>query len=573
MEEVKGGKTEALLLPITDMASAPFWMVYDVVKLSWQPAPGDHAPFLDIIGIEGETLQNYIATTVKDQQKMRQFAVDKLESDTFAATIRNQLSKAVTDLGRITRKEYKIWMAKYHHNALKMIESGIIQDILLAHDTNRISLPPENDAADNQKLVSTIVERFVQQCHQNRKNRVIQKRKFLVRINRPTIMKAFFAWRVATRGRTTGGSSSSMFAEPELPWYVRHPHSSFTHSWEGIQALLLMYVAFTVVYRLSFNSPPEGIFLFLEILIDLYFVADVILNLHTAYYDNAGDLVGVHTDADGNPHVDLRTLYWNYAQGWFVIDVISVLPVFSTLFVDSGLLDTPPLGEEGKLFKTLRLLRLAKLLRLFRGMRIFQKYEEALGPVVTGLALITTIGWVMHSVACFWFVLGIMPAHVNVPLVCCRSTYYCVWLSGTMPSTGDAVSSKIGAVSVGWLQFTYNFNHCDCYGPASPAKWIRTNLSPTKQRNPEWKSTYYYDAFEDACIHTQYPNDKALETCTSHSQQWKANNLTAEVVESPPSHINYYVKSLFTVFKNPEINGDCQIISPFTRRYWLVEWL
>lgn len=52
-------------------------------------------------------------------------------------------------------------------------------------------------------------------------------------------------------------------------------------AWEGFQVWLLVYIAFTLPWRLCFNQDAEqGSFLYyFELFIDIYFTVDVILNL------------------------------------------------------------------------------------------------------------------------------------------------------------------------------------------------------------------------------------------------------------------------------------------------------
>ena len=208
-----------------------------------------------------------------------------------------------------------------------------------------------------------------------------------------------FQWKVA--GRSTGSkrdsSAITMFVEPALPWCVeirispklyycskltafiwclrsvRHPRSRFTAMWESIQAVLLIYVAFNVVWRISFNAQATGMIFLFEIAIDIYFTVDVILNCNTAFYDESGDLIGVNSKGKADRSVLLK----HYASGWMVIDVVSVLPFqyIGMISADESMENT---GEQLKVLKTLRLLRLLKLLRLARGVKIFKKHEDKL---------------------------------------------------------------------------------------------------------------------------------------------------------------------------------------------------
>jgi hypothetical protein len=98
-------------------------------------------------------------------------------------------------------------------------------------------------------------------------------------MNRPTLSRAFFTWKFAVRQSTEAITSSGMFAEPVLPWNVRHPRSSFSQTWEMVQAIVLIYVAFSVIFRVSFNSDAVGKTALFEYAVDIYFSFDVLLNL------------------------------------------------------------------------------------------------------------------------------------------------------------------------------------------------------------------------------------------------------------------------------------------------------
>ena len=61
------------------------------------------------------------------------------------------------------------------------------------------------------------------------------------------VPSCFKKWQLFVREHPTTASSAAMstLVEPRLPWNVRHPHSKFSTWWEGVQAVLLVYVAFT----------------------------------------------------------------------------------------------------------------------------------------------------------------------------------------------------------------------------------------------------------------------------------------------------------------------------------------
>lgn len=119
--------------------------------------------------------------------------------------------------------------------------------------------------------------------------------------------------------------------------------------------------------------------MYLDIAIDVYFAVDVVLNLHTAYYDETGQLQGVTSEgflSDKTAKINRVQLYGRYARGWLFIDVASILPV-EFIGRSAGLESVEDSGTQMRALKTLRLMRLLKLLKLVRGMRLFKKYGEA----------------------------------------------------------------------------------------------------------------------------------------------------------------------------------------------------
>jgi hypothetical protein len=179
-------------------------------------------------------------------------------------------------------------MAKFHADELLKLQTELVNAIIKSNDAKLLQLPPENDAADNRLLVSTIVQDFVYACEQKGKMRTLDRKRFLDRINRPSLSKAFFSWKLTSRSKKRNQNvNAKMFAEPDLPWNVRHPRSRSTSIWEGVQAILLLYIAFSVPYRMAFNISLSDTEALVELVIDLYFVVDCGLNFHTAFYVSA----------------------------------------------------------------------------------------------------------------------------------------------------------------------------------------------------------------------------------------------------------------------------------------------
>lgn len=169
------------------------------------------------------------------------------------------------------------------------------------------------------------------------------------------------------------------------------PDCLFRQVWDGVQLLLLVWLALHLPYRVGFSLPDPELWsaqFWWNVGVDVYFVVDIYLSFITCHYDEDGVLV-----------VDRRQLFAAYFQGWFFLDLLSVMPLPYLPYVclatqiceDAPLLmvsaatvnDTlsmPVLAKDDETssraaLKLLKLFRLVKLLRLVRLKRLMQKYE------------------------------------------------------------------------------------------------------------------------------------------------------------------------------------------------------
>lgn len=192
------------------------------------------------------------------------------------------------------------------------------------------------------------------------------------------------------------------------------PNGEFRKRWDMVQIVLLIYVAFSVPYRMGFNDPVlvwSGWFWF-DLVVDLYFVSDLVVSFRTAYYNSSGELV-----------VDAQQIRQNYVKTWFVVDISSCFPgnyiscvprprarAFSNAVVSAASDRVSccryAVEEEGnrssRMIKLLRMLRLLKLLRLARLNRLIRRYEEEFASLMTTFKLAKLV--VLIIVVGHWYV-------------------------------------------------------------------------------------------------------------------------------------------------------------------------
>ena len=265
----------------SESSNAYHWQVFDVVSHSWIAAPGMHAPAFEVRVVTGDThttMQDYIQMRQEhDETMLRQLQIWLADGSSFDEELDITLTGYKGVDGTITRSGFLTWRDTFYRDEVRKVQATLRKKILQKswHDMLQLSGDPE----EAKEQVDEVINVFVSESIRGNKGRRIAKRKFAMRMNRPTLSRAFFTWKFAVRQSTEAITSSGMFAEPVLPWNVRHPRSSFSQTWEMVQAIVLIYVAFSVIFRVSFNSDAVGKTALFEYAVDIYFSFDVLLNL------------------------------------------------------------------------------------------------------------------------------------------------------------------------------------------------------------------------------------------------------------------------------------------------------
>jgi Ca2+-binding EF-hand superfamily protein len=118
--------------------------------------------------------------------------------------------------------------------------------------------------------------------------------------------------------QANSSSAESIYESSPVPKWTRDPDSAFSAAWDMIQVFLLFYVAVAVPLRAGFDltTPLWSFGFFFDLCVDIYFVADIVLNFRTAHYNRDGS-------REDRPH----HIAAYYVRGWFAIDFISCLPL------------------------------------------------------------------------------------------------------------------------------------------------------------------------------------------------------------------------------------------------------
>ncbi|XP_029312589.1 potassium voltage-gated channel subfamily H member 6 [Cottoperca gobio] len=184
---------------------------------------------------------------------------------------------------------------------------------------------------------------------------------------------------------------------PETTWWILLHYSSFKAFWDWIILLLVLYTAVFTPYSATFLLDEHGDLRqrscgytcdplnVADLLVDVLFIVDIVINLRTTYVDQNDEVV-----------TQPSRIAKHYIKGWFPIDLFAAIP-FDLLIFRSG-------SEEPKMVTLTSLLKTARLLRLVRVARKLDRYSEY-GAAVLFLLMCTFV-LIAHWLACIWYAIG-----------------------------------------------------------------------------------------------------------------------------------------------------------------------
>ena len=185
---------------------------------------------------------------------------------------------------------------------------------------------------------------------------------------------------------------------------VLMPEDTIKKVWNILMIFLLLYVASYVPYGICFdNRPPESpmeVMDYVDMAVDILFAIDIFINFLSSYEDPATNL----------PVINLRRIAGNYITGWFVLDLLAVMPVqlIEKMFEtgDAQNLKLARLARLPRLYRLIRILRMIKMLRIFSKSGQFKEWMNTLNFSVGIIRMLNVLGFMfflVHLMSCFWF--------------------------------------------------------------------------------------------------------------------------------------------------------------------------
>ncbi|MGH0143786.1 UNVERIFIED_CONTAM: hypothetical protein FKN15_000942 [Acipenser sinensis] len=167
-------------------------------------------------------------------------------------------------------------------------------------------------------------------------------------------------------------------------------YGTFKAGWDWLILLATFYVAVTVPFNVCISmvggrddwssasrSPPSVS----DILVEILFMLDILLNFRTTYVSKSGQVV-----------YDPRCICVHYATTWLFVDLIAALP-FDLLYAFNV-----------SVYFGVHLLKTVRLLRLLRLLQKLERYSQYSSVVLTLLMLMFAL--LAHWMACIWFFIG-----------------------------------------------------------------------------------------------------------------------------------------------------------------------
>ncbi|XP_046902185.1 LOW QUALITY PROTEIN: potassium voltage-gated channel subfamily H member 3 [Hypomesus transpacificus] len=204
--------------------------------------------------------------------------------------------------------------------------------------------------------------------------------------------------------------NNNMFGEkPPIPEYkvaaiqksrfILLHYGTFKAGWDWLILLATFYVAVTVPYNVCFTvlggreegspaprSPPSVS----DILVEILFMLDILLNFRTTFVSTSGQVV-----------YDARSICVHYVTTWLFVDLIAALP-FDLLFAFNV-----------SVYFGVHLLKTVRLLRLLRLLQKLERYSQYSAVVLT--LLMSTFALIAHWMACVWYFIGRTEIESTVP--------------------------------------------------------------------------------------------------------------------------------------------------------------
>ncbi|CAK4734127.1 unnamed protein product [Aphanomyces euteiches] len=189
---------------------------------------------------------------------------------------------------------------------------------------------------------------------------------------------------------------------PFAPEVIHHSvaaMSSMSSATWRILVAIIYYQVVAIPYVLAFTtSDTNPLDDSVSLATSAIFLLDIVLNFFTAIADPEKGLI-----------TNRRDIAIRYLRGWFLLDIISAIPIDAIVYLSSGL-NSNNVKFIG-VFKTARLPRLARVLslaRILQFLRVLHEWRHWLlysryAHLIRLCATVTAFAYMIHLMSCVWY--------------------------------------------------------------------------------------------------------------------------------------------------------------------------
>ena len=105
-----------------------------------------------------------------------------------------------------------------------------------------------------------------------------------------------------------------MFERTDAKPCIIYPENTLKELWDALVSILLLVTCILTPMMLSFNLEGGSMDTF-NVTMDSFFAFDIVLTFFSATQDDDYYIID-----------DLKTIACNYIQGWFLIDLVAIVP-------------------------------------------------------------------------------------------------------------------------------------------------------------------------------------------------------------------------------------------------------
>ena len=192
-------------------------------------------------------------------------------------------------------------------------------------------------------------------------------------------------------------------SQPSSSSHLITPNSRFKKAWDLLLALILLYTALVMPFRLAFyDTIFWDTWTIVDFIIDGLFFVDVVVNFFC-----------VTVNPDGSLETNHKKIVFGYLKGWFWLDISACMPfsLLDMLQPSSNASNTRynsllRLARLPRLYKLFRITRIIKAFRNYRASNFIEKIQDFLqinSRLYKLVKFLASVFVCVHLIGCLWY--------------------------------------------------------------------------------------------------------------------------------------------------------------------------